>query len=61
MDESLQQLLALIIVAAAIGAELWRRHRRKTKGKAGCEGCSTNTAAAKGSSSETPIRFYQRR
>lgn len=39
MDESTQQLIALLIVACAIGLELWRRQRKKKAGKIGCENC----------------------
>ena len=39
MDESTQQLLALALVALAVGLELLRRYRKKKAGKIGCENC----------------------
>jgi hypothetical protein len=58
MDDSAQQALALLIVAAAIIVELWRRYRRKQKGKPGCDGCETGTAQEK--PTETKLTFYKR-
>ena len=39
MDESTQQVIALLIVAVAVGAELYRRYRKKKAGQMGCENC----------------------
>jgi len=58
MDDSLQQAIALTIVAIAVGAELLRRHYKKKSGKAGCEGCKTGKPQS--NTSETPLKFYQR-
>jgi hypothetical protein len=39
MDESTQQIAALLLVALAVGIELLRRHRKKKAGLIGCENC----------------------
>ena len=58
MDESLQQVLALLIVAIVVVLELLRRYRRKRAGKAACDGCETG--GPKPASTETPLKFYKR-
>ena len=59
MDESLQQVLALLIVAIVVALEMLRRYRRKRAGKAACDGCETGNP--KPASAETPLKFYKRR
>jgi len=59
MDESLQQVLALLIVAIVVALELLRRYRRKRAGKAACDGCETGNP--KPASTESPVKFYKRR
>lgn len=61
MDESTQQLIALGIVALAVGAELLRRYRKKRAGKVGCEGCDTPAAPKPNAAGEAPVRFYKKR
>ena len=60
MDESTQQIVALMIVAVAIVVELLRRHRRRNAGKPGCDGCDSGASKPK-SGKEAPVRFYRRR
>jgi hypothetical protein len=59
MDESLQQMLALGLVALAIVAEWLRRKRKNKKGAAGCDGCDTQEQST--AKKESPLRFYRRR
>jgi hypothetical protein len=59
MDDSLQQAIAVTIIVLAVALELWRRYRKKKSGKAGCDGCKTDTS--KNSNTETPLKFYQRK
>jgi len=59
MDDSLQQAIAVTIIVFAVALELWRRYRKKKSGKGGCDGCKTGTA--KNNSTETPLKFYQRK
>jgi hypothetical protein len=58
MDESLQQLVALIFVAAAVGFELRRRWIKRKKGKVGCEDCGPDKSSQ--NAKEAPVRFYKR-
>ena len=57
MDESLQEIIALTLVALAVALELLRRYRKNKSGKVGCDGCDTGKAAGK---KEAPLRFYKR-
>lgn len=59
MDEHTQQIVALLLVAVAVAAELWRRRRKKQRGKAGCDGCDSGTKP--GNTTDQPLRFYRRR
>jgi hypothetical protein len=61
MDESLQQIIALGIVAIVVGFELLRRYRKKRSGKAGCDGCDTGNNNKTDAKSEAPVKFYKRR
>jgi hypothetical protein len=61
MSESTQQLIALVIVAIAIGFELLRRYRKKKAGKQGCDGCDAPGGNKPGSQGETPVKFYKKR
>jgi len=58
MDDSLQQFIALTLVAVAVAIELVRRYRRKKAGKPGCDGCETGST--KPDTGETPLKFYKR-
>jgi hypothetical protein len=58
MDDSIQQIIALTIVAIAVALELFRRHRKKKSGKAGCDGCATGKSQS--NKEETPLKFYKR-
>jgi len=58
MEESLQQAIALTIVAIAVVVELLRRRYKKRSGKPGCDGCESGKSAS--SSKETPLKFYKR-
>ena len=58
MDEATQQLIALFIVAIVVGLELFRRYRKKQRGKVGCEGCDTNKQIE--NDAEKPVKFYTR-
>jgi hypothetical protein len=61
VDESLQQIIALAIVAIVIGLELLRRYRKKRSGKAGCDSCDTGNKTTTNEKDETPVKFYKRR
>ncbi|MEE4185011.1 MAG: hypothetical protein V2J12_04520 [Gammaproteobacteria bacterium] len=58
MDESLQQLIALGLVAAAVGVEWLRRRRSKRARAGGCDTCRPRSTAP--SVQVAPLRFYQR-
>jgi hypothetical protein len=58
MEETTQQLIALLLVAIVVGLELLRRYRKKQNGKVGCEGCDTNEQVE--NDAEKPIKFYTR-
>ncbi len=58
MDDSAQQIIALTLVAIAVGVELMRRYRRKKSGKPGCDGCETGKS--QNSTNETQLKFYKR-
>ena len=58
MEETTQQLIALLLVAIVVGLELFRRYRKKQRGKVGCEGCDTNEQTE--NDAEKPVKFYTR-
>jgi len=58
MDESSQQIIALVLVAAVVGIALWRKLRNNPKGKSGCSGCEPQTTIEK--SATKPLKFYKR-
>ena len=58
VDDSIQQALALLIVAVVVVLEILRRRRIKRSGKAGCDGCDNGKSATK--LPETPIKFYKK-
>jgi len=60
VDESTQQLIALGLVAAVVGFELWRRWKKRQRGAVGCDGCDTSGNTKK-DAGEAPVRFYRRR
>ena len=57
MDESLQQILALVIVLAIVAFELRRRWIKRKAGKLGCDDCGPTKSEPK---QEAPVRFYKR-
>jgi hypothetical protein len=57
MDESLQQIIVLGLIAIIVGLELRRRWRKKQKGKVGCDDCGPGPAKPP---KEAPLRFYKR-
>jgi len=61
MDESVQQWLALGIVALAVIVELVRRYRKKRAGHAGCDGCDTGKGQTPNAKGETKLTFYRKR
>jgi hypothetical protein len=60
MDESLQQIIALSLVALVVGLELLRRARKKKAGKAGCDGCDTGSNGDANAAGETTLKFYKK-
>jgi hypothetical protein len=58
MDDSAQQIIALTLVAIAVGVELVRRYRRRKTGKPSCDGCETGKP--QNSTNETRLKFYKR-
>ena len=54
---TMQEILALLVVAAVVGVALWRRWRRRKVAASGCSQCGDKPAAPR----EAPIRFYRRR
>jgi len=61
VDESLQQIIAIAIVAIVVSLELLRRYQKKRSRKAGCDGCDTGNKTTTNEQGETPIKFYKRR
>lgn len=60
MDDTLQQVLALLLVALVVTAELVRRYRKKQSGKPGCDGCDSGGGQQKTAGGETKLKFYRR-
>ncbi len=58
MEESTQQIIALLLVAVVIGFELRRRYLKKKSGKIGCDECGPDKAKT---GNEAPVKFYKRR
>jgi hypothetical protein len=58
MEESTQQIIALLLVAVIAGFELRRRYLKKKRGKIGCDGCGPDKAKP---GKEAPVKFYKRR
>ena len=61
MDDSLQQALALAVVALAVIAELVRRYRKKKNAKPGCDGCDSGSVQERSANGETKLKFYRKR
>ena len=57
MSLGLQEIVALIIVAAVVGFALYRRWRRSSKADVGCSGCEDKRTSA---TNDKPINFYRR-
>lgn len=60
MDESLQQWLAIGIVALAVIAELVRRYRKNKNARPGCDGCDSGSGQQTTASGETKLTFYRK-
>ena len=58
MDESLQQLIALILVVAVVGIAVYRRAKRKRSGAGHSAGRSTHGSDNGG---EKVVKFVKRR
>ena len=61
MDETTQQIIAIGIVAVAVGLELLRRYRKKKAGKAGCDDCDSDAGTEANDKGDAPVRFYRKR
>ena len=60
MDESLQQFIALGLVAAIVAIELLRRRRKKKAGKVGCDDCDSGSGDKANAEGEAPVKFYKK-
>ena len=58
MDESVQQIVALVVVACVVAISLWRKLRARKNIAAGCSGC--DSAENGNNAGEQPVRFYKR-
>jgi hypothetical protein len=58
MDDSLQQIIALLLVAIAVAFELIRRARKKKSGKIGCDDCDSGDSGSN-EQGESPVKFYK--
>jgi hypothetical protein len=57
MPTGIQEILALLIVAAVVAAVIFRRWRQAERKTSSCGGCDNPSTEDK---TESPVRFYRR-
>ncbi|MDP7271096.1 MAG: FeoB-associated Cys-rich membrane protein [Gammaproteobacteria bacterium] len=61
MDDALQQVIALLLVAVIVAFEFVRRARKNKSGKVGCDSCDSGEGGTTDDKGEAPVKFYKRK